>query len=153
MKRMKCVPLLLLAGVVLFVACTFHLRGVVADGEEVDIIVNKANTVQELSLVEVKKVFLGDKSTWPNGRRITVLMLAQGLPSRAVILREIYKMPEDQLGQYFVQAAFAGKISAPPREIASPMQMKEEVADNLGAIGYVKKTDVDNTVKVILRLQ
>lgn len=152
-KRMKYVPLLLLAGSALFVACTFHVRRAAAGGEEVDFIVNKANTVHDLSPVDVKKVFLGDKSTWPNGKRITVLMLAQGLPTRAIVVREIYKMPEDELGQYFVQAAFAGKITAPPREVASPTQMKEEVADNLGAIGYVRKADVDNTVKVVLRLQ
>lgn len=81
MKRMKCVPLLLLVGGVLFVTCTFHVRGVVAGGEEVDFIVNKANTVHDLSLVDVKKVLLGDKSTWPNGKRITVLMARVCLPA------------------------------------------------------------------------
>jgi hypothetical protein len=31
--------------------------------------------------------------------------------------------------------------------------MKQSVAANLGAIGYVKKEDVDDTVKVVLKLQ
>jgi hypothetical protein len=31
--------------------------------------------------------------------------------------------------------------------------MKQAVADNAGAIGYVKKEDVDDTVKVILKIQ
>ncbi len=129
------------------------LRGPAAAGDEVDIIVNKTNPIDDLSLADAKKAFLGDKTTWPNGKRVTALMLAQGMPERAAVLREIFKMPEDQLSQYFVQAAFAGKISAPPKEVPSAAQMKQAVAANPGAIGYVKKEDVDDTVKAVLKLQ
>lgn len=150
---MKRSSFLLLAAAVVAAAGTLLLRGAAAAGEEVDVIVNKANTIDDLSLADAKKVFLGDKSTWPSGKRVTVLMLAQGLPERAVVLREIYKMPEDQLGQYFTQAAFAGKVSAPPKEVSSAAQMKQAVSTNPGAIGFVKKEDVDDTVKTVLKLQ
>jgi ABC-type phosphate transport system substrate-binding protein len=150
MKRAQ--SLLLAASV--FLACgILQFRTAAGAGEEVDIIVNKANTIEDLSLADAKKAFMGDKSTWPSGKRVTVLMLAQGSPERAVILREIYKMPEDQLGQYFVQAAFAGKVSAPPKDVGSPAQMRQAVAANPGAIGYVKKEEVDDTVKAVLKLQ
>jgi ABC-type phosphate transport system substrate-binding protein len=150
---MKRAQYLFLAAAVLLAGGTLLLRGAAAAGEEVDIIVNKANTIGDLPLSEAKKVFLGDKSTWPGGKRVTIFMLAQGLPERAVVLREIFKMPEDQLGQYFVQAAFAGKVSAPPKDVPSAAQMKQTVAANPGAIGYVKKEDVDDTVKAVLKLQ
>jgi ABC-type phosphate transport system substrate-binding protein len=150
---MKRAQYLFLAAAVLLASGTLLLRGAAAAGEEVDVIVNKANTIGDLPLAEAKKVFLGDKSTWPGGKRVTIFMLAQGLPERAVVLREIFKMPEDQLGQYFVQAAFAGKVSAPPKDVASAAQMKQTVAANPGAIGYVKKEDVDDSVKAVLKLQ
>jgi ABC-type phosphate transport system substrate-binding protein len=150
---MKRAPSLLLAASVLFACGILQFGTVAGAGEEVDIIVNKANTIDDLSLADAKKAFMGDKSTWPSGKRVTVLMLAQGLPERAVVLREIYKLPEEQFGQYFVQAAFAGKVSAPPKEAASAAQMKQAVAANPGAIGYIKKEDVDDTVKVVLKLQ
>jgi hypothetical protein len=150
---MKRTQLLALVAAIVLAGGTLLLRMAAAAGEEVDIIINKTNTVDDLPLADAKKVFMGDKSTWPSGKRVTVLMLAQGLPERAVILREIYKMPEDQLGQYFVQAAFAGKVSAPPKDIASAALMKQTVAGNPGAIGFVKKEDVDDTVKVVLKLQ
>jgi hypothetical protein len=145
--------LLVLMGAVFLTGCFVQLRRTAAAGEEVDVIVNKANTIDDLPLADAKKVFLGDKSTWPSGKRVTVLMFAKGLPERAVVLREIFKMPEDQLEQYFVQAAFAGKISAPPKEVASAAQMKQAVAVNPGAIGYLKKEDLDDTVKAVLKLQ
>jgi ABC-type phosphate transport system substrate-binding protein len=149
---MKRAQLLLIAATLVAVGGLL-VREASAGGEEVDIIVNKTNTIDDLPLADAKKAFLGDKTTWPSGKRVTVLMLAQGMPERALVLREIYKLPEDQLSQYFVQAAFAGKISAPPKEVASAAQMKQAVAANPGAIGYVKKEDVDDTVKAVLKLQ
>ena len=149
---MKRAQLLLIATTLMAVGGVL-VREAAAGGEEVEVIVNKTNPVDDLPLADAKKAFLGDKTTWPNGKRVTVLMLAQGTPERAVVLREIYKMPEDQLSQYFVQAAFAGKISAPPKEVTSAPQMKQAVAANPGAIGYVKKDDVDDSVKAVLKLQ
>jgi ABC-type phosphate transport system substrate-binding protein len=145
--------LLLLSAGVLVIGSTVLLRSVIAAGGEVDIILNKTNTVGDLSLADAKKVFMGDKTTWPSGKRITVLMLGSGQAERATVLRQIYKMSEDDLEQYFIQAAFAGKVSAPPKTVASATQMKQAVADNPGAIGYVKKEDVDDTVKAVLKLQ
>jgi ABC-type phosphate transport system substrate-binding protein len=150
---MKRAQTLLLAGAIIVAGSTLVLRRAAAVGDQVDIIINKANTVHDLPLADAKKVFMGDKSTWPSGKRVTILMLGPGQPERAVVLRQVYKMSEEDLGQYFVQAAFAGKVSAPPKDIASPAQMKQTVAANPGAIGYVKKEDVDDTVKVVLKLQ
>lgn len=122
-------------------------------GEEVDIVVNKSNTIGDQTAASLKPVFVCDKSTWPNGKRVSVLMLAPGSPERAVILREIYKMSEADYGKYFLQAAFSGRITAPPKDLASPAQMKQDVAANPGAIGYLKSSDVDDSVKVVLKLQ
>lgn len=149
MKRIHCclfVALLVAGGFLM-------LREASAAGGEVDIIVNKANTIDDLPLADAKKAFLGDKSNWPSGKRVTVLMLAPGTPERDRVLRDIYKMSEDQYEQYFTQAAFAGKVSAPPKDVASAAQMKQAVAGNPGAIGYVKKEDVDDSVKAVLKLQ
>ncbi|HLJ24984.1 MAG TPA: hypothetical protein VKT71_12800 [Candidatus Acidoferrales bacterium] len=143
----------LLFAAVLIAGSALPLRRAAAAGDEVAVIVNKTNTVDDLPLADARKFFMGDKSTWPSGKRVTILMLGAGQPERAVILREIYKMPEDQLGQYFVQAAFAGKISAPPKDVGTAAMMKAAVAANPGAIGYVKKSDLDDTVKAVLTVQ
>jgi hypothetical protein len=62
-------------------------------------------------------------------------------------------MSERNLAQYFTAAAFAGKLAAPPKDIASTAQMKWAVAANPGAIGFVKKEYVDDTVKAVLKPQ
>jgi ABC-type phosphate transport system substrate-binding protein len=123
----------------------------VSAGDEVDVIVNKGNDTGELSLADAKKIFMGDKSVWGSGKRVTILMLAPGQPERAVILKEIYKMSESDYGKYFLQAAFSGRVTAPPKDVGSAGQMKQLVAGNPGAIGYLKKEDVDDSVKVVLK--
>ena len=61
----------------------------VAAADEVDFIVNKSNTITQMPVADLKKIYMGDRNNWPSGRRITVLMLAAG-PERTVVLREIY---------------------------------------------------------------
>jgi ABC-type phosphate transport system substrate-binding protein len=127
-------------------------RTSVSADEEVDVIVNKANTIGDLSPENAKKVFMGDKSVWPSGKRVTILMLAQGQAERTKVLRDVYKMAEADYNKYFLQAAFTGRITAPPKDVGSAAQMKELVAGNPGAIGYLKKDDVDDSIKVVLKL-
>jgi ABC-type phosphate transport system substrate-binding protein len=144
--------LICLAACLIVAGCGLAELHVAAAGPEVNVIVNKANTITDLSLADAKKIFMGDKTTWPSGKRITVVMLAAGQPERAVVLEEIYKMSDPDYGKYFMQAAFTGKVTAPPKDLGSPAEVKKAVADNPGAIGYVKKEDVDDTIKVVLKI-
>jgi len=133
------------------IVVTIPLLRVTSAADEVDVIVNKSNGVTDVSLMNAQKIFKGEKSSWPNGKRITILMLAQGQPERAVILREVYKMNDADYSKFFLQATFSGQVTAPPKEAGSGTQMKQMVADNPGSIGYIQKTDVDDSVKVVLK--
>ena len=147
-------PSLFLTSAALLLLATLALppQPASAAGDEVDIIVNKANSIADLPLADAKKIFMGDKTTWPSGKRISVLMAAAGAPERAVVLRELFKMSDAEYTKYFMQAAFTGKVTAPPKEISSAAQMKTTVAGNPGALGYVLKSDADDTVKVVLKI-
>jgi hypothetical protein len=54
-------------------------------------------------------LFMGDKGTLPNGRRVTLLMSPAEAPEREVILRQIYKMSESEFSKYVLQSAFIGR--------------------------------------------
>jgi ABC-type phosphate transport system substrate-binding protein len=97
-------------------------------------------------------MFLGDKSTWPNGKHVFLVMAAPGSAERAVILKNVYKMSEVEYAKYFLQATFTGTVSAPPKDASSATEVKQLVAGTPGAIGYVKEADVDSSVKVILKV-
>ena len=124
-----------------------------ADLDEIDVVVPRSNNAGSFSLEVVRRIFMGEKSSWVGGKRITVLMFAPGQPERGVVLREVFKMTESDYTKYFLQAAFAGRVQAAPKDLPSAAQMKARLAANPNAIGYLKKEDVDGSVRVLLQLR
>jgi ABC-type phosphate transport system substrate-binding protein len=135
----------------LIISCA-KLLTVSAALDEIHVVVNKSNTMGPLSREEVRRIFAGEKSWWPGGKRITVLMLARGQREREIILRELFKMNESDYTKYFLQAAFTGRVVAAPKDLSSAPEMKARLAANPNAIGYLKREDVDESVRVLLKI-
>lgn len=113
------------------------------------IIVNQSNPVENCSFDELRKIFLGERSHWPNGRRITIVMLDPAQPERKVVLREIYSMSEKDLNNHFIQGVFTGAVLAAPKTLSTAADVRKFVFNVPGAIGYVRGTDVDPSVKTL----
>jgi phosphate transport system substrate-binding protein len=117
--------------------------------QDLAIIVNQSNPVENLSMQELRTVFLGERSHWPNGRRITLVMMEPGFAERKAVLRDIYHMNESDFSRHFLQGLFTGEVFVSPKTLASPVGVRKFVFNVPGAIGYVRASDVDDTVKVI----
>jgi ABC-type phosphate transport system substrate-binding protein len=113
------------------------------------IIVNQSNPVNDLSLAELRAVFLGERSHWPNGRRITLVMMEQGQPEREAILRDICRLSESDFRRRILQGLFTGEVLVSPKTLATPVGVRKFVFNVPGAIGYLRPEDVDASVKVI----
>lgn len=118
-------------------------------GESLAIVVNLANPIEGLSTAELRKLFLGRKTRWSNGRRVAVAMLDSQYPERHSALRQIYHMDESAYEEYFIKATFRGEVFVAPKTLASPELMRKFVFNAPGAIGYLRTSDLDDTVKVI----
>ncbi len=124
-------------------------RSAAPEEEALAVIVNRSNTVDELEFDELRRIFLAERSHWPNGRRITVAMRDPGQPEREAALRLIYGMTEKEFGRYFLHAVFTGEVLSAPKRLATSDVMRRFVFNLPGAIGYVRAADVDGTVKVL----
>ena len=113
------------------------------------IIVNTSNPVDSLSMSELRHVFLGERRHWPNGRRITLVMMELGQPERRALIREVCQMNETDFSQHFLHGVFTGEVFVSPKTLASPVGVRKFIFNVPGAIGYVRATDVDASVKVI----
>src|SRR5947209_15730620 len=91
------------------------------------IIVNQTNPVENFSLDELRKIFLGERSHWPNGRRITLVMMDPAQPERKVVLKEIYGMSEKDFNTHFMQGVFTGAVTVSPRTLASSSEVRRFV--------------------------
>jgi hypothetical protein len=117
--------------------------------EPLVIVVNRSNPVDDLSFDELRRIFLGNRSHWSNGRRITLVMREPGEPERKTILRDVCGMNEDQFKNHFVHGLFTGEILVSPKILASPVGVRKFIFNVPGAIGYLREGDVDDSVKVV----
>jgi ABC-type phosphate transport system substrate-binding protein len=117
--------------------------------EPLAIVVNRSNPVDDLSSGELRNIFLGNRSHWSNGRRITLVMREPGEPERRTIVRDVCGMNEDQLKNHFVHGLFTGEILVSPKVLASPTGVRKFIFNVPGGIGYLRPGDVDASVKVL----
>ena len=113
------------------------------------IVVNQSNPLNDLSLGELRTVFLGERSHWPNGRRITLVMMEPGQPERDAVLREVCRMTEPDFRRRFLQGLLTGEVLVSPKTLASPVGVRKFVFNVPGAIGYLRPADVDSSVKIL----
>ena len=113
------------------------------------IVVNRSNPLDNLSFIDLRKIFLCERDHWPNGHRIAVAMLDYGQPERKTVLRLIYRMDETGYQDFLLREMFRGDVFIAPKILASPTIVRKFVFNAPGAIGYIRTRDVDQAVKVI----
>ena len=112
-------------------------------------VVNRSNPVDNLSFAELRKIFLGEQSHWSNGRRISVVMLEPGKQERQAVLAQIYRMDDKDFDKHFSQGLSSGEIHAAPKTLATSAEVLKYVYNVPGAIGYVRVTEADDSVKIL----
>jgi ABC-type phosphate transport system substrate-binding protein len=112
-----------------------------AAGDPIVVIVNAANPVENLTVAELKKLFLSDRNRWDTGKAVAPVMLTAGTPERTAFLKIVCGMNDADFSNYFLQAAFTGKSATPPKEVGSAAALKTFVSGSPGAIGFVKAGD------------
>src|SRR3954454_20266084 len=117
--------------------------------EPLVIVVNRSNPVDNLTSAELRRIFLGNRSHWANGRRITLVMREPGEPERSTILRDLCGMTEDQFKNHFLHGLYTGEILVSPKILSSATGVRKFIFNVPGAIGYLRVGDVDATVKVV----
>jgi len=109
---------------------------------ELVVVVNPKAPVASMTKEEVAQYFLG-KST---------ALMPIDQPESAPIRAEFYKKVADkdlsQAKALWSKLVFTGKATM-PREVESSADVKKAVAANPNAIGYIDRSAVDGSVKVI----
>jgi len=113
------------------------------------IVVNRSNPLDNLTFSELRKIFLGERNHWPNGHRIAIAMQEYGQPERRAVLRSIYRMDEQAYQDFLLRGMFRGDVLVAPKTLASPIIVRKFVFNAPGAIGYLRASDVDASVKVV----
>ncbi len=116
---------------------------------DVAIVVHPDVPVENLSLAEIRKLFLGDRQYWNSALRVTLLIRAPVAREREVVLRTIYQMNEAQFRQYWISKIFRGEATSGPKIVYSNEMATELVANIPGSIAFVEVSQVPKKVKVL----
>jgi hypothetical protein len=110
------------------------------------VIVNPHNPEDGLAIEDLRHLYLGVRTAFPN--RAPVLLLA--LPK---VSERFYSaalgMRGAQVRRYWIGMVFSGDSALPPNEVANSKELKRLVARHPGAVGFIDAAESDSTVKVV----
>lgn len=150
MKRRSAAYLFALAVGIVWIA-SFSPSMLAQEAGQIVAIVNKANAAP-VDKASASKLLRGVLTSWPNGQRVQVALTPRGSLERIAVLKKICDMTEAEFTRSNLQAAFTGADVAKMHEAPSDAAVKSFVIATPGAIGFVKKAEVDDTVKAVLTL-
>ncbi len=114
--------------------------------DDVKMIANSSVNVDLISLVELKAVFLEEKSSI-NGSHLEPVLEKDG-PVHEAFLQEYLGRSEDDLQAYYRTLVFTGRGSM-PKVLGSDAEVVAYVARTRGAIGYVSSATSTEGVKTL----
>ena len=113
------------------------------------IVVHKDMGVDNLSLSELRSVFLADQQFWPDRTRITLLVRAPESDERDFVLNKIYRMSEAEFRQYWIAKMFRAEVPRGPKIVFSSETALDLVVAIPGSISFIRANEVSGDVKVV----
>src|SRR5947209_637118 len=105
-------------------------------GSAIAVVVNPDTPISDLSIAEVRKVFLGDRQYWNTNLPVTLLVRAPVAREREVVLKIIYQMSDSQFKQYWVAKIFRSESVSAPKIVYSEDMTNQLVSVIPGAIAF-----------------
>ena len=112
------------------------------------VIVNKANPVKTLTLVELRRIFLKQTRMWPHAESMVPVDWDATSPIREAFSRRVSNRTVREMGDYWVQQGVTQGL-VPPSTQKSSRAVLRFVASVPGAISYVPSGEVDDSVAVV----
>jgi len=116
---------------------------------DVAVIVNKANS-NAVDKAMIKRIFSGDTDIWPDGGAITPIDQPEDNPLRDSFYSSVLGKSSYNMKSIWAQKIFTGN-GVPPKVAGSDDDVKKAVAGNKNAIGYIKSSSLDDSVKAVLK--
>ena len=113
------------------------------------VIVNKANPVAHISSAKLALYYRGEALLWKDGSRAIPVDLNEKNPLVSRFTDTILKMNVETKRQMWMLKLYSGKGS-PPIQFKNEALVVSFVASEPGAIGYVNKESVNDSVKVLV---
>lgn len=126
-------------------------RGSLAGGEVLAVIVNKSNPASVLGQNELRPIFQTTKNRWDSGQDAVPINLLEDSPLRAEFDQAVLGLDPERVARYWTDRKVRGG-ARPPIRVPTSSAVLKAVAAKPGAVGYVRWSEVNNTVKVVAKV-
>lgn len=116
---------------------------------DIAVVTNPGTPVNDLTLAEVRKVFLGERQYWNSNMPVILLVRAPVARERAVVLKTIYQMTESQFKQYWIAKIFRSEAVSAPKIVYSADMSNQLLSVIPGSIAFMEAKDVGPGLKVL----
>jgi ABC-type phosphate transport system substrate-binding protein len=116
---------------------------------DVAIVVKPEVPIDNLTMAEVRKVFMGERQYWNSSMRVTLLVRAPVALERNIVLTKLYEMTEAQFRQYWISKVFRADAATGPKIVYTNDMALELVKAIPGAVAFVDAKKVPAGLKVL----
>jgi ABC-type phosphate transport system substrate-binding protein len=132
---------LLLIGLVCGIAASAAMADVVA-------VVSAGSAVTTLSRNQLLDIFLGRANRFSDGTPAVPLDQAEGSAVRDEFYSKLAGQTAAQIKAYWSKIIFTGR-GQPPPTVPNDVEVKKRIRANPAAIGYIDRSAVDDSVRVV----
>lgn len=119
-----------------------------ADASDIVVVVSAKSTLARLDKQQVRDLFLGKSSSFPDGTLAIPIEQRDGTQDRQQFHASITNKTQAQLKSYWSKILFAG-IASPPMQVPSASDVRKLVSSNPNMIGYLEREQLDSSLKVV----
>jgi len=113
------------------------------------IVVHKDTAIDDLTMAELRNIFLARKQYWPSRSRIILLVRAPQSDERDYVLNTIYQMDEAAFRKYWIAKMFRAEVPRGPKIVFSTDMTLDLVVAVPGSISFMRADQVTDAVKVL----
>ena len=120
-----------------------------AEPADFKVVVNVANTVTEIDVGDLSRIFLKQTASWPDGSETMPVEIAPDTELRKEFSEAVHGRTAAAIKSYWQRQIFSGK-GTPPIEFSSEEDLLFFVSEIPGAVGYVSdSTPLTSGVKAL----
>ena len=119
-----------------------------AAGPSFVVVVNKANPVKSLTVVELRRIFMKQTRMWPHAESMVPIDWDATSEIRQLFSQQVLNRSVREMAEFWVQQSITQGL-APPSTQRSSRAVLRFVASVAGAISYVPSNEVDDSVNIV----
>lgn len=120
-----------------------------ASGAQVAVVVGAQSAASALSTEQAASLFLGKSDQLPGMGAAVLLDQPESVAVRELFYTKVTGKSAAQVKAAWSRLVFSGKATL-PKEVANSAAVKKAVAASPNTVGYIEKSAVDSSVKVLL---